>query len=280
MIVSARRPIKAEVSGIEVSFDALSACAHKLADASGAAIRPHFRKRLVVEDKGGAAGFDPVTVADKAAERAIIKELKSIFPDHGVIGEEYGVQRSDARFCWVIDPIDGTRAFMTGMPTWGTLIGLYDGGVPLLGLMDQPVTGERCWTSRSGTYFRMGSAKPTRLKTRACSDLKAAVFTSTHPDLFATLRERAILTAISSQARLTRYGGDCYAYCQLAAGNIDLIVEPGLKVYDIAALIPIIERAGGCVTTWDGGSANQGGDIIATGDPALHEQVIKLMGRL
>lgn len=261
------------------TFAQLLDCAHALADASGAAIRPHFRTRLAVADKGGAAGFDPVTAADQAAERAIIAHLAAHYPDHGIVGEEYGTHQGDARYRWVVDPIDGTRAFITGMPTWGTLIGLMEGSTAVLGLMDQPFTGERYWASSQAAHLRTVDGTVTALATRACPTLATATFCSTHPDLFAPGRQRAIHDQLKAAARLTRYGGDCYGYCQLAAGHIDVIVEPGLQVYDIAALVPIIERAGGRVTTWEGASAVNGGDIVATGDPALHEVVLGLINR-
>ena len=260
------------------SFAALLACSHSLADASGAAIRPRFRRVLKVDDKGGAAGFDPVTAADRAAERAMRRQLARTFPDHGIVGEEYGTQRQDARYRWVLDPIDGTRAFISGLPTWGTLVGLMDGDEAILGMMDQPFTGERFWTSASGAHRRGANGKVRRLKTRACGGLESAVFSSTHPDLFAAGREQKVLNEIKTKARLTRYGADCYAFCMLAAGHIDIVVEPGLKVYDIVALIPIVERAGGRVTTWDGASAVNGGNVIASGDPALHDKMLRLIG--
>lgn len=256
---------------------ALIACAHLLADASGKAIRPYFRKPLDVSDKGGAAGFDPVTAADQAAEKAIVRVIGRMFPDHGVTGEEYGVVRPDARFQWVIDPIDGTRAFIMGLPTWGTLIGLMDGGDVLIGMMDQPFTGERFWSTASATYLRTADSKVRRLSTRTCPDMAQAVFSTTHPDLFASKAEKRVHDILKGEARMTRYGGDCYAYCLLAAGHIDVIVEPGLKAYDIAALVPIITRAGGRVTTWDGGDPAQGGDIVACGDPDLHGAVLALI---
>ncbi|MEQ1696859.1 MAG: histidinol-phosphatase [Hyphomicrobiaceae bacterium] len=258
---------------------ALLACAHSLADASGQVIRPFFRKAIAVDDKGGKAGFDPVTAADRAAEKAIARHLASAFPDHGIIGEEFGTVRPDARFRWVIDPIDGTRAFIMGLPTWGTLIGLMDGADLVLGVMDQPFTGERFWASATAAHLRTADGKTRKIRTRACADLGKAVFSSTHPDLFASPGERAVHDAVKASARMTRYGGDCYAYCLLAAGHIDVIVEPGLKPYDIAALVPIIQRAGGIVTTWDGGPATHGGDIVACGDPALHAKVLRVIAK-
>lgn len=259
------------------SYAALLACAHAAADASGKVIRPQFRRTKRVEDKGGAAGFDPVTAADRAGERAISRHLEAAFPDHGIIGEEYGTQRADARFRWVLDPIDGTRAFITGLPTWGTLIGLLDGDAAVLGVMDQPFTGERFWSGRSGAHLRSADGRARRIQTRACPSLEQAVFSSTHPDLFAAGREQKVLQAVKSQARLTRYGADCYGFCMLAAGHIDVIVEPGLKPYDIVALIPIIEKAGGCVTTWEGGSATGGGNVVACGDRTLHAKIVRLI---
>ncbi len=260
-----------------VPFATLLAHAHILADAAGKAIRPHFRKALSVDDKGGAMGFDPVTIADRAAERVIARHLARAFPDHGIHGEEFGVTRADARYRWVIDPIDGTRAFIMGLPTWGTLIGLMDGSEPLLGVMDQPFTGERFWSGAKTTHLRSASGKTQRLRTRACPTLEAAIFSTTHPDYFKPGKGERILSALKTQTRMTRYGGDCYAYCLLAAGHIDIVVETDLKPYDIAALIPIIERAGGMITSWNGGTAANGGNVIACGDPTLHAHVIALI---
>ncbi len=257
----------------------LLAFAHTLADASAKAILPFFRKCIAVDDKGGTAGFDPVTAADRAAERVIARHLATAFPDHGIIGEEYGIVRPDARFRWVIDPIDGTRAFIMGLPTWGTLIGLMDGSELVLGVMDQPFTGERFWAGSGAAHMRTADGKTRRIRTRGCADLGQAVFSTTHPDLFATGAEKAVHDAVKAGTRMTRYGGDCYAYCLLAAGHIDVIVEPGLKPYDIAALVAIIERAGGRVTTWDGGPAASGGDIVACGDPALHATVLRVIAK-
>ena len=252
------------------------AFAHTLADASGQVILPYFRSKLEVVDKAGGAGFDPVTVADQAAERTIVDRIVAAYPDHGIVGEEHGSVRGSARLRWVIDPIDGTRAFIMGLPTWGTLIALRDGDASILGLMDQPFTGERTWGDGISAHLR--TARGTNsIKTRPCPTLATAVFSATHPGLFKTPRQRAILEGLSGTARLTRYGADCYGYCQLAAGHIDVIVEPGLQIYDIAALIPIIEGAGGIVTTWEGTPAIEGGDIVACGDERLHREVLALI---
>ena len=258
-------------------YATLLSTAHALADVAGAAIRPHFRKVLKIDDKGGAAGFDPVTKADRAAERAIIRHLAKTFPEHGIVGEEFGTKLPDARYRWVIDPIDGTRAFIMGLPTWGTLIGLLDGGKPVLGLMDQPFTGERFWTSASASQMRTPDGTTRRLRTRRCGKLADAIFSTTHPDLFQPGPEARVHGALKAGARMTRYGGDCYAYAMLAAGHIDVIVESGLSAYDIVAMIPIIERAGGSVTNWLGGSAAGGGQILAAGDSGLHAQLVRLI---
>lgn len=260
-------------------FKDLLALAHDLADQSGAVIRPQFRRPLAVANKAGAAAFDPVTKADQAAERAIARTIRSRAPDHGLIGEEYGAERGDASFQWVVDPIDGTRSFITGVPLWGTLIGLLHEGTPVLGLMDQPFTGERFWSAATLAYRREADGKTRRIKTRACPRVKDAIVMTTSPDLFTTGAEFDSFHRVAREARMARYGGDCYAYCMLASGFVDLVIEAGLKTYDIVALIPIVERAGGRVTTWDGRPATEGGQIVASGDPALHDKVLKLLNR-
>lgn len=259
------------------SFAALLAFAHDLADAAGAAILPHFRKPLRVDDKGVDGAFDPVTAADRAAERAIAKRIAATYPTHGIIGEEFGARDAGARYRWVVDPIDGTRAFITGYPLWGSLIGLLDGDKPLLGIMDQPFTGERYWAAQRSAHVRTGQARARRLATRSCPKLSAAMLATTHPDLFAPGVEAEGFARIKAAVRMTRFGGDCYAYCQLAAGHLDLVVEAGLKAHDVVALLPIIERAGGVVTTWDGAPATDGGRIVAAGDPRLHEAALRLL---
>lgn len=260
-------------------FEDLLALAHDLADRSRAVILPYFRKRLDVADKGGAFGFDPVTKADQAAERAIAKLIRARAPDHGLVGEEFGAERADAAYRWVVDPIDGTRSFIIGAPMWGTLIGLLHKGEPVLGVMDQPFTGERFWSGRRGAHMQGPTGKPRRIRTRTCAHIKDAVLMTTSPDLLKPGVETEAFLRVKRQARMTRYGGDCYAYCLLAAGFVDLVVEAGLNSYDVAALIPIVERAGGRMTTWSGDPAAQGGRILASGDPELHDKVLKLLNR-
>ena len=250
--------------------------AHTLADLSGAAIRPFFRKALAVTSKGGRAAFDPVTAADRAGERAIRKAILARFPNHGIVGEEYGNVAGEGRYCWVIDPIDGTRAFIMGSPLWGTLIGLIDGSRPILGLMDQPFTAERFWSDGHRLSWRGPSNQKRTLTTRACRRLAKAVLATTDPDLF-TADQAAAFAEMRSRVQMTRYGGDCYGYCLLAAGFIDVIIECSLKPYDVVALIPIIESAGGLITAWDGGSAAEGGCIIAAGDARVHREAMVIL---
>ncbi len=207
-------------------FTALLPFAHSLADLSGRVILPHFRRALAVDNKSGPGDFDPVTIADRAAEQAIAAAIKDAYPDHGLIGEEFGSHAADARFRWVVDPIDGTRAFIMGYPVWGTLIGLMDGGAPVLGMMDQPFTRERFWTGPQASYLRVGDGKPRKITTRGCGRLEDAIFSTTHPDLFASGDETEGFLRLKGRARMTRYGGDCYAYAMLAAGFVDLVARP------------------------------------------------------
>lgn len=256
-------------------LQALEAFAHKLADASGRAILPHFRKAIAVENKAG-LGFDPVTEADKAAERAIRELLAATYPDHGILGEEEGHQPGTNPLTWVIDPIDGTRAFMTGTPLWGTLIALNDGTGPVLGVLDQPFLGER-FIGHSGESWFHACGERRRLETRPCADLGSAILSSTHPEIFKAGAEMNAFMSVTRRVRMSRYGGDCYAYGLLAMGFLDIIIEASLKPYDIQALIPVIEGAGGIITDWVGGNASQGGRIVACGDARLHAQALTIL---
>ncbi len=253
--------------------------AHTLADQSALVVLRHFRKRISVDNKEAGGGFDPVTAADRGAEKAIAEALRARFPGHGLIGEEHGNHNEAARFRWVVDPIDGTRSFIMGSPLWGTLIGLLDGDEPLLGLMNQPYTGERFWSDKKASFARDVKGNVKRLKTRPCPSIADATLTTTHPDLFAKGSELKTFMRVKDAARMTRYGGDCYNYALLAAGFVDIVIESGLKGFDIVALIPIIERSGGRVSTWDGKPAINGGRILATGDPALHDRVLTFLQR-
>ena len=255
----------------------LTSFAEELADLSGKAILPHFREKILIHNKLGDHGFDPVTEADREAERVIRARIKLRFPTHGVMGEEHGHEHGTSSFTWVVDPIDGTRAFMCGMAQWGTLIALNDGGRPILGILDQPFMRER-WIASSGhTRFRHAHGEVQTLKTRRCAQLNEAVLSTTSPVGYFDEAEQRAFWSLSRQARLTRFGGDCYAYGLLAMGFIDVIVEAGLKPWDIQALIPIIENAGGVVTGWDGGPAYDGGRVVACGDPKLHAAVLEAL---
>ncbi|MGU3538186.1 histidinol-phosphatase [Methylobacterium sp. A54F] len=253
----------------------LAAFMDDLAERSGQAILPFFRTQLGLDDKAsGGAPFDPVTEADRAAEVVLRNMIRAALPGHGILGEEFGSERLDAQCVWVLDPIDGTRAFIAGLPTWGTLIGLKKDGVAVRGLMHQPYLGER-FVGDCGSA-RLVSPRGTRtLRTRRCEDLGRAIMATTDPRLFTEGAEAERFAELEGRVRLSRYGTDCYAYCMLAAGQIDLVVESGLKPYDIVALIPIVEGAGGVVTAWDGGPATEGGRIVAAGDPRLHETVLQ-----
>ncbi len=252
----------------------LLAFADTLADAAREAILPYFRTAHSITDKGGSR-FDPVTDADQAAERAMLSLIENRFPDHGVLGEEYGERASKSGYQWVLDPIDGTRAFISGLPTWGVLIGLYYEGAPLIGVMDQPFTQERYrgWMDGANATTRNGTHP---LKTRACASLADATFSTTSPDIFEG-DEAVAWSSVRNEAKLVRYGYDCYAYCMVAAGHIDGVLESGLKAFDIAALIPIITGAGGGVCAWDGSGASQGGRVLAYGDQRIRDAVLPLL---
>jgi len=247
----------------------------QLAAVSGDTIRPFFRTALGVENKSLAGDFDPVTAADRAAETAMRALIKASFPAHGIIGEEFGAEHPDAEYVWVLDPIDGTKSFICGMPIWGTLIALTRRGEPIYGMMHQPFTRERFVGDGSAARYR-GPAGDRALRTRACAELGAAVLLTTSP-LLMNDADRQCFARVERAVRLSRYGGDCYAYCVLAAGHVDLVIETGLKPYDVLPLIPIIEGSGGVITTWEGGRPRDGGRIIAAGDPRVHAQAMELL---
>ena len=250
--------------------------AEAAADAAGATIRPLFRSALIVEAKGDAS---PVTEADRAAERAIRALLADRHPDHGVIGEEYGSTNADAEWVWVLDPIDGTRAFVTGRPLFGTLIGLLHRGRPVLGLIDQPVTGER-WIGLAGQLTRFRSTLGGTPRCRPCRSLADAELSCTSPDMF-DADSAPRFARVKKAARRTTWGGDCYAYGLLALGLVDAVVDATMKPWDWAALVPIIEGAGGRCTDWAGRPLHLEGDgtVLAVGDPLLLPEVSALLAR-
>lgn len=246
----------------------------RLAEAARAETLPRFRTKLAVTNKE-ASGFDPVTEGDRAAEIAIRDLITEKFPDHGILGEEHGSVGIDREHVWVIDPIDGTRAFISGLPLWGTLIGLYVNGQAQMGLMDQPFTGERYFADGTSTWY-YGPDGEHRVRTRNCERVSDAILFTTSPHLLQG-DEGEAYRRVESQVRLFRYGTDCYAYTLLAAGHVDLVIENGLKPYDVGALIPIIEQAGGIMTTWDGGRPENGGRILAAANKQLHEEAMALL---
>jgi histidinol phosphatase-like enzyme (inositol monophosphatase family) len=248
----------------------------RLAEMAGEAILPHFRSGLGVANKAR-FGYDPVTLADKVAEELIRAEIARSYPAHSILGEEYGCSPGASPLTWVIDPIDGTRGFMMGLPQWGTLVALSDGTRPVLGVMHQPFVGETFVGSQRGAYLRRaGKVQP--LHTREINDLSDASVCATHPQMFRPGAERAGFGRVARACKQTRYGTDCYAWCLLAAGLIDLVIETQLRPYDIQALIPIIEAAGGVVTDWSGKPAYDGGQVVAAGGPRLHQMAVKLLG--
>jgi histidinol phosphatase-like enzyme (inositol monophosphatase family) len=248
--------------------------AHELADAAGAVIRPYYRSSLQADQK---ADLSPVTVADRAAEQAMRDLISARFPDHGIHGEEGGADRADRPYCWVLDPIDGTRAFITGRPLFGTLIGLLHEGRPVLGVIDQPITGER-WLGVAGapTQFRGASI---RAGARRCPVLAGAELSATSPDMFGAAR--AQFDRLAARVRRVTWGGDCYAYGLLALGHIDVIAERDLKIWDWAALVPVVEGAGGRMTDWQGRPLTPGciGEALAVGDPALLTQAVEALAK-
>jgi myo-inositol-1(or 4)-monophosphatase len=251
----------------------LLAAAEAAADIAAEVVRPFYRAGLAAEVKGDES---PVTIADRDAERAMRALLSERFPEHGILGEEYGLERGDARLRWVLDPVDGTRAFITGRPTFGTLIGLLDGATPILGIIDQPITGER-WVGVRGQATRFRGPFG-RAGGRTCPELADAELSCTSPDLFSE-QQLAAFRRLQKATRRTSWGGDCYAYGLIALGSIDVIAEPGLKVWDWAALVPVIEGAGGQVRSWAGEVLHPegSGDVVAVGDPALMPQVLALL---
>lgn len=246
----------------------------QLASASGETILPFFRTALAVDNKD-ARGFDPVTAADRAAEQAMRALIRQTFPDHGILGEEYGSERTESEYVWVLDPIDGTKSFISGMPAWGTLIGLMRFGEPVFGMMHQPFIGERFTGDGAAARYR-GRAGDRDLRVRECTKLGEALLYTTSP-LLMNETDRSIFQRAERAVRLSRYGGDCYAYCMLAAGQIDLVIETEIKPHDIVPLIPIVLGAGGIITTWENGPAQNGGRIIVAGDARVHQAALELL---
>jgi myo-inositol-1(or 4)-monophosphatase len=263
-----------------------SALAHRLADVARGATLAHFRgDALAVENKAGGRvpeearrAYDPVTEADRGAEREMRAILEAERPEDAIQGEEYGARAGTSGFTWVLDPVDGTRAFVAGAPTWGVLIALSDPAGPCLGVIDQPYIGERFWGG-IGIGAAMDGPLGTRpLSTRPSRPLHEAICMTTFPEL-GTPEEAAAFRSVAQRCRLTRYGLDCYAYALVAAGHVDLVIEAGLQPHDIAAPIAVIEAAGGIVTDWRGRPAHGGGRVVAAASEQVHAEALELLSR-
>lgn len=255
------------VSTVDLSF------LDRLADAADAVTLRHFRSAMQVEAKAeGVGDFDPVTEADRGAEQAMRALIAASFPDHGIEGEEFGDVNPGARHVWHLDPIDGTRQFITGMPLWGTLAGLAVDGSPTLGIISHPATRERFYGADGKALYRgPGGERP--LATRPCPSLSAASLFTTSPHLYRGEKAEA-LARLHAEVRLVRYGADCYAFALLALGFVDIVIEAGLDDHDIVPVVPVVEAAGGIVVDWQGRRAVKGGDVVALGDPSLADAVL------
>ena len=255
----------------EIEPDAFLAFALSLADAAGDVIRPYFRKPLVIRDK---ADLTPVTAADRVAEETMRALIEERFPEHGILGEEFGRVREDAEFVWSLDPIDGTKSFISGVPLFGTLIALTRGGRSILGVIDQPILRER-WVGAVGRPTTLNGAA---IRCRACPVLAAATLFATTPDMFKG-EDAASFARVSDKVKLTRFGADCYAYGLVATGFVDLVLEASLEPYDFCAMVPIVEGAGGVATDWRGANLDLASDgrILVAGDRRAHEAALALL---
>jgi len=244
--------------------------------AAGPIALEYFRKPVAVDDKRKGGQYDPVTEADRRIELLIRDRLQRAFPDHRIVGEEHGSQ-GEGPACWYIDPIDGTRAFISGMPTWGILLGLVVDDRPLVGIVHQPFTGETWYAAPGvGAWLRFGTEE-SPLRTRSDAALADAVLYSTHPSMFHDPALRQRYDRLAGRCRLQRWGGDCYAFALVAQGGIDLMVDSGLMPYDIVPLVPIIEAAGGVVTDLQGRVPLAGGTVIAAANRTLHAAALEIM---
>lgn len=255
-------------------FETRADFARRLADASGGLIMECFRRPIAVDDK---ADDSPVTAADRGAERLMRGMIARAFPDDGIIGEEYGAERENAEFVWVLDPIDGTRSFIAGLPLFGTLIAVLWRGKPVIGVVNQPYTRER-WIGVAGRPTEMNGAA---VKTRPCADLKQAVLYSTADELmFADARDKRRFDALRERVKTSRFSTDCYGYAMVASGFGDVVCEADLKLYDYAALFPVVTGAGGAMTDWRGGDLFESGDnhVLAVGDARLLPPLAEALG--
>ena len=249
--------------------------AHALADAARPVTLAYFRASGLAADNKDAAGFDPVTIADRDAEKAMREVLAKTRPDDAILGEEFGHQSGSTGLTWVLDPIDGTRGYISGTPTWGVLISVADADGPLFGLIDQPYICER-FVGGFGVAEVDGPTGRTALSCRPPRTLAKATVLTTFPEV-GTPQDRAAFEAVASQTQLTRYGMDCYGYALLAAGQVDLVIEAGLNAYDIQAPIAVVQAAGGIVTNWEGGPVHNGGRALAAANEAIHAEALAIL---
>ena len=262
---------------MRLDFQEITRTAHALAEAARSVVLPFFRSAGLSAENKLSEGFDPVTAADKAAEQAMRAALAELRPEDAIIGEEFGATAGQSGLTWVLDPIDGTRGFLAGTPTWGVLISVCDASGPIFGMIDQPYVGERFWGG-FGAAEMTGPMGNTPLKARGNRALGEAILFTTFPEV-GSAAERAGFEAVAEHVKLTRFGMDCYAYALLAAGQIDLVIEAGLSNYDICAPIGLIEAAGGIVTDWTGGKAHDGGRVLAAAGEEQHRAALEILSR-
>ncbi|WP_395687294.1 inositol monophosphatase family protein [Aestuariivirga sp.] len=256
-------------------WEDLTRFAITLAHQAAGAILPYFRRNTEIQEKDGPV-WDPVTEGDRAGERIIRSLIEKQYPDHAIHGEEYGVKDGRSPFTWVLDPVDGTRAFVCGMPTWATLIGLSFEGRPVLGLMNQPVVGDMFFGNPSGAWHDY-RGHVTKMSTRSGVELARATIGTTAPELYRSRENQRRFQTLREAARLTRYGGDSYFFCMVAAGHIDIAMDCGLQPYDITPLLPIITGAGGVAAEWTGGNLSHGGNVITAGSDSLLAEALAIM---
>lgn len=259
----------------EAEVASLKTCAIALAEAARPRTLEHFRAAGLSAENKLEDSFDPVTVADRAAEKAMRDVLADLRPDDAIFGEEYGHKEGTSGLTWVLDPIDGTRSYISGTPTWGVLIAVGDEDGPVMGIIDQPYIGERFFGG-FGEAFCDGPLGRHELKTSAVTKLSEATLFTTFPEVGSDA-ERLGFEAVRDQAQLTRYGTDCYAYALVAVGQVELVIEAGLNAYDVQGPIAVIEAAGGIVTDWQGGPAHEGGRILAAANTEIHAAALALL---
>ncbi len=260
---------------VSTDWTELTNFAVALARASETEILPYFRRNTAIDVKPH-VDWDPVTEGDRAGERMIRKMIEERFPDHGINGEEYGIKPGKSGFTWVLDPIDGTRSFVSGMPTWATLIGLYFEGKPMVGVMNQPFVGDMFYGNPNGAWNNYRGTIE-QIKTRKGMTVASAAAGTTAPELYRNDADQTAFQNLRQKVKLMRYGGDAYFFAVLAAGHMDLALDAGLQAYDIAALIPIIEGAGGAVGSWNGSVPSKGGNVICAGSEKLLREAIEVM---